>query len=148
MRSVERYAALELLRLGISADLRGYAYVIESVRQLCKMSKEKRYTDISQQELYRAIAAECGATAGSVESGIRHAVEVLFDRTNMADMYRVFGNTILESSGALTVKQFVYGFFAYCCIETGNMRLLIYRARKRQPGRAEADNRSGLAVVV
>ena len=95
------YQSLKLL--GVPASLKGYRYLtkaltmeLESPGAIGRMTKY----------MYPEIAKACATTSSRVERAIRHAVEVVFDRTDSGVIYDYFGN-VSSTSGKLTNTQFI-----------------------------------------
>lgn len=93
-----------LRRTGVPAHLQGYRYlkdavqyVLESGGDLCGMTKE----------LYPAVARLHNTVPARVERSIRHAIEVAWNRADLAELHRLFGSTVNHSRGKPTNSEFV-----------------------------------------
>lgn len=93
-----------LRRTGVPAHLQGYRYLKDAVQyvlnsggDLCGMTKE----------LYPAVARLHGTVPARVERSIRHAIEVAWNRADLAELQRLFGSTIHHSRGKPTNSEFV-----------------------------------------
>ena len=93
-----------LKRTGVPAHLQGYRFLRDAVQYvlnnggtLCGMTKE----------LYPAIARLHGTEPARVERSIRHAIEVAWNRADLADLQRLFGATVHHGRGKPTNSEFV-----------------------------------------
>ncbi len=93
-----------LRRTGVPAHLQGYRYLKDAVQyvldnggDLCGMTKE----------LYPAIARKHSTVPARVERSIRHAIEVAWNRADLAELHRLFGCTVNQSRGKPTNSEFV-----------------------------------------
>jgi hypothetical protein len=75
--------------LGISSNMRGYKYLLESI----KIMLSENITYITK-ELYPKIAIKFGTNICNVERSIRHAIEVGFNRGDLKKLHQYFGRTI------------------------------------------------------
>ena len=95
------YQSLKLL--GVPASLKGYRYLTKALTmELETPGAINRMT----KHMYPEIAKVFNTTASSVERAIRHAVEVVFDRTDPNVVYDFFGN-VESMRGKLTNTQFI-----------------------------------------
>lgn len=93
-----------LRRTGVPAHLQGYRFLKDAVQyvlnnggDLCGMTKE----------LYPAVARMHSTVPARVERSIRHAIEVAWNRADLAELHRLFGSTINHSRGKPTNSEFV-----------------------------------------
>lgn len=89
-------------RMGMKRALKGFAYL--SWAAALAYENETRMQAIGAR-LYAPIAARFGATPGSVERLIRHAVERTMDDAQLGGVYSFFGNTIDPMRGKPTNAQ-------------------------------------------
>ena len=95
------YKSLKLL--GVPASLKGYRYLTKALEmELTEPGSIGRMTKY----VYPEIAAAFNTTPSRVERAVRHAVEVVFDRTDASVTYDYFGN-VGSMSGKLTNTQFI-----------------------------------------
>lgn len=95
------YQSLKLL--GVPASLFGYRYLTKALT----MELESSGTiDRMTTYMYPEIARAFDTTASRVERAIRHAVEVVFDRTDPNVIYDYLGN-VESIKGKLTNTQFI-----------------------------------------
>lgn len=99
-----RTVAELLRRTGVPAHLQGYRYLKEAVQYVldnggdpCGMTKE----------VYPHVARTHGTVPARVERSIRHAIEVAWNRADLADLQRLFGSTVNHSRGKPTNAEFV-----------------------------------------
>ena len=106
-----------LRQLGVPANLKGYVYLQEAIRQ--SIGKHAEYGWMTKQ-LYPSIAKKYGTTASRVERAMRHAVEFSFNNTDSEILHQYFGNTISSASGKLTNSQFIASVAEYIRLEVSN----------------------------
>src|SRR5690554_3041443 len=90
--------------LGVPAHIKGYIYLREAIELVIK---DIEYLGAVTKELYPSVAAKYNTTPSRVERAIRHAIEVSWDRGNIAALNKYFGNTVSASSGKPTNSQFI-----------------------------------------
>lgn len=95
----------ELLHeLGVPANLKGYQYLRCAIMQTCKdMDLLSKVTKM----LYPKIATEFQTTPSRVERGIRHAIEVAWNRGNTHVIHKIFGYTISVERSKPTNTEFI-----------------------------------------
>lgn len=99
-------ASAELLRdLGISAQLKGYHYLLEAVSATVQNGGELQMVTKC---LYPAIAKRYSTTAARVERSIRHAVETGWSRGDPELLRACFGCSIVPDTRP-TNSQFIAG---------------------------------------
>ena len=103
-RDVRHEIGALLADLGIPERIVGHRYLLEAVL-LC-VKDQKLIRNITKC-LYPETAQICGSTASKVERGIRHAVELCFDRCDPETIREYFGNTVSPSKGKLTNSEFI-----------------------------------------
>lgn len=93
-----------LLKLGIRTDLRGFKYIVD----IFKLSEKYNYhVNGEMMELYRQVAVLNNTTYMNVESRIRSAIEIAFEKGNTEELYKLFANTIDEDKAKPTNQQFI-----------------------------------------
>ena len=103
----------ELLHsLGIPAHLKGYRYV----RRAVILAMETPEISMTK-ELYPSIAKEFRTTASRVERGIRHAIEVAWERGDTESINDIFGYSVSCEKGKPTNSEFIYMLADKLCIE-------------------------------
>lgn len=95
------YKSLKLL--GVPASLKGYRYLIKA---LTMELENPGAIDRMTKYMYPEIAKAFDTTASGVERAIRHAVEIVFDRTDPNVTYDYFGN-VESMKSKLTNTQFI-----------------------------------------
>jgi Response regulators consisting of a CheY-like receiver domain and a winged-helix DNA-binding domain len=92
------------LSIGIPAHFKGYQFLREGVR----MMVEKRNTmkNITQ-ELYPTIADHFSTTPSKVESAMRHAINISWTQGKLANINKIFGYEIINTSEKPTNGQFI-----------------------------------------
>lgn len=89
--------------LGISPKLKGYHYILFSLKQAIDDPKSLEFITKS---LYPQIAKKYETTPSSVERAIRYAIEISFDRGNIEVIQEIFGYTVNISKGRPTNSEF------------------------------------------
>lgn len=99
---------LDLLkRIGMPQHIKGYNYIIEAIK-LCLANPE--YLNAITKCLYPDIARKFNTNGSRTERAIRHAIVCTFDRGDMKEISKVFGNTVNINKGKLTNSEFI----AFC----------------------------------
>lgn len=93
-----------LKNIGMPPHLLGYRYTVMAIH-LCV--KDPTYLDQITKRLYPDIASQYNTTGTRVERAMRHAVEVVFDRGNVAYITENFGYTASAKKGKLTNNEFI-----------------------------------------
>lgn len=89
---------------GVPTSLKGHDYLVYAIKLAVS---DRKYVLGITTLTYPEIAAYFNSTAQRVERGIRHAIEVAFDRGDIEDIRRLFGNTISLNKGKTTNKEFI-----------------------------------------
>ncbi len=95
----------ELLHeLGVPANLKGYKYLRHAIKEA--------YLDVDllnrvTKTLYPNIAMEFQTTPSRVERGIRHAIEVAWNRGNASVIHKIFGYTVSIEKSKPTNSEFI-----------------------------------------
>lgn len=77
-----------LMRLGIRANLKGFAYLKTAVK-ICR--EDRGELDGITKRLYPSIAKRYGTSADKVEQAIRHAIRTSWDKGEIEEQRAVFG---------------------------------------------------------
>lgn len=93
-----------LTQLGIPSRIVGYRYLSAAIK-LCV--KDKSLSRNITKRLYPEAGIACGATKSKVERGIRHAIELCFERCDPDVIEHYFGNTVSPNKGKLTNSEFI-----------------------------------------
>ena len=83
--------ALKLQEVGVPANLLGYEY-LKSALSIC-MDDPAAIRGMTT-NLYPAIATAHGTTASIVERGVRHAIQVCWERCDISALASVFGPVV------------------------------------------------------
>ena len=93
-----------LHELGVPANLKGYQYlrcaIMQTYRDMDLLGKVTK-------TLYPKIAMEFQTTPSRVERGIRHAIEVAWNRGNAHVIHKIFGYTISMERSKPTNSEFI-----------------------------------------
>lgn len=97
-------AARLLDALGMPPHLLGYGYFRDGIAAILRnMQLMKRLTT----QLYPMLARQHATTPARVERAMRHAVEVLWMRGNLAQIDRLFGDSVATDKGKPTSGEFM-----------------------------------------
>lgn len=93
-----------LLNLGIAPNILGFGYICDGVdlaitnpvvmRHLCKV-------------LYPEIAKKNATTSARVERGIRHAIDLIYSRADLDELYKTVGFFGSYDKGKATAGEFI-----------------------------------------
>lgn len=103
-QQVEKIITELLHELGVPANLKGYKYLRHAIKET--------YRDVDllnrvTKTLYPNIAIEFQTTPSRVERGIRHAIEVAWNRGNISVIHKIFGYTISMEKSKPTNSEFI-----------------------------------------
>lgn len=103
-QQVEKIITELLHELGVPANLKGYKYLRHAIKET--------YRDVDllnrvTKTLYPNIAIEFQTTPSRVERGIRHAIEVAWNRGNVSVIHKIFGYTISMEKSKPTNSEFI-----------------------------------------
>lgn len=90
--------------LGVPAHIKGYIYLREAIELVIN---DIEFLGAVTKELYPSVAEKYNTTPSRVERAIRHAIEVSWDRGNVAALSKYFGSTVSVTSGKPTNSQFI-----------------------------------------
>ena len=93
-----------LLEIGISANLQGYQYLRESIKLVIE---NPLYISSITKKMYPQVAETFNTTACRVERGIRHAIDVSFNKGKMININKIFGLNVLGNNERPTNSEFV-----------------------------------------
>ena len=91
-------------RLGVSANLIGYEYIIQAISLVCD---DPTYIRGITKRLYPHIAQLSGSTSGRVERAIRHAIEVSIPRADKEYLEKIFSYSYSASRGKPTNAEYI-----------------------------------------
>lgn len=91
--SMESKVADLLVRLGVRPNLKGYQYLLASVK-ICLKDREE--LDGITKRLYPSVAKKHGTTADKVEHAIRYAIQTAWKKGNRREHQAVFGYDISD----------------------------------------------------
>ena len=90
--------------IGVPAHIKGYQYLREAIIiAVNDMDVINAITKV----LYPQVAKTFGTTPSRVERAIRHAIEVAWDRGDLATLQRFFGYTVSNTKGKPTNSEFI-----------------------------------------
>ena len=90
--------------IGIPDHIKGHGYAACAVRLVVE---DPKLIDNITGKLYPAVAEEFDTLSKQVEAGIRHAVEIMFERIDEKTLKKYFGNTINPETGKVTNGEFI-----------------------------------------
>jgi len=91
-------------RLGIPAHVKGYQYIRDAILMVIK---DVSLLGAVTKELYPAIAKKYNTTPSRVERGIRHAIELAWERGHMETLKRIFGCSMNIERQKPTNSEFI-----------------------------------------
>lgn len=103
-KNLEMSIAGLIHELGIPANIRGYVFLRDAIQMVIE---EVGLMGNLSKTLYPRIAQRYETTPNCVERGIRHAIEVAWNRGNLELLARVFGHTVDRDKGKLTNSGFI-----------------------------------------
>lgn len=93
-----------LIRIGVPAHLKGYRYLREAISYVLARGGDVRGIT---KEIYPYLAQEYRTLPSRVERGIRHAIEVAWNRGDVAELHRLFGATVNRDRGRPTNAEMI-----------------------------------------
>jgi two-component system response regulator (stage 0 sporulation protein A) len=93
-----------LLELGVPDAVVGHRYLKRAIELAIE---DWNVIDNITKVLYPKVAKCFGATPSSVERGIRHAVELAWERADFDTLIKYFGNTVSSGKGKPTNSEFI-----------------------------------------
>ena len=103
-RSVESLVTSILHDIGVPANMKGYQYLREAI---ILATKDEDNINAILKNRYQEVADVFETTAKNVDSAIRHAVEVAWDRGDLDTLQRYFGYTVSNTKGKPTNSEFI-----------------------------------------
>lgn len=103
-KNIEDLISEILVELGMPCHIKGYRYSAYAIKLATENSN---ILDSVTGVLYPSVAEHHGTTANRVERGIRHSIEVCWDRTDINIMEKYFGNTVSMEKGKPTNSEFI-----------------------------------------
>ncbi len=101
--SMANIITIVIQRLGLPAGSKGYNYARYALHLILN---DKKILQAMTKKLYPAIAEHFSATSSRVERDIRHAVEVAWNKGDIAYIERLFGYTVDANRGKPTNSAF------------------------------------------
>ena len=90
--------------IGIPAHVKGYQYIREAI---LRVVEDDSLLDAVTKELYAGIANKYDTASSRVERGIRHAVEIAWERGNEDTLEQIFGHSINIDCQKPTNSEFI-----------------------------------------
>lgn len=103
-KTIEQNVSAKIQRLGVPVHIKGYKYLKEAIIMCLK---DWHNMDKVTKILYPAIAEKYGTTTKGVESSIRHAIEVVWERGDLNYIQKVFGYTVSAKKVRPTNSEFI-----------------------------------------
>ncbi len=103
-KTVESLVTRILHEIGVPAHIKGYQYVREAI---ILAVKDEDNSNAILKCRYDEVANVFNTTAKKVESAIRHAVEVAWDRGDLDTLQRFFAYTVSNTKGKPTNTEFI-----------------------------------------
>lgn len=100
--------------MGVPAHFKVYQYLREAI---ISVVKEVALLEAVTKELYPKVAVKYKTTPSRVERGIRHAIELAWDRGNVESVNKFFSYTVSVDRGKPTNSKFI-------AIVTDKLRML------------------------
>lgn len=109
--------------LGMPAHLLGFHYVRQAITLVAE--DHGRYgVGMITRKLYPDIAEQNKSSASKVERAIRHAIEVVFDRSPPDKIEKYFGSTVGENRGKTTNSEFIMMLVDQIALSGGNPQII------------------------
>lgn len=103
-QDVDAAVRASLLELGVPERILGYERLVLAISLVVE---DKNLTNSMTKTLYPMVADMLQTTKGGAEKGIRHAIEVCWDRMDQDTMQTYFGNTVSPLKGKPTNGEFI-----------------------------------------
>ena len=91
-------------QIGIPAHVKGYQYIREAILMVVE---DGSLLDAVTKELYAGIAKKYDTASSRVERGIRHAIEIAWERGNEDTLQQIFGHSINIDRQKHTNSEFI-----------------------------------------
>lgn len=103
-QDVDAAVRASLLELGVPERILGYERLVLAISLVVE---DKNLTNSMTKTLYPMVADMLQTTKSGTERGIRHAIEVCWDRMDLDTMQTYFGNTVSPLKGKPTNGEFI-----------------------------------------
>ena len=103
-KNIEDLISEILVELGMPCHIKGYRYSAYAIKLATENSN---ILDSVTGVFYPSVAEHYGTTASRVSRGIRHSIEVCWDRIDFNMMEKYFGNTVSPEKGKPTNAEFI-----------------------------------------
>ena len=109
-RATNLYDSLDFIitatlhRLGMPANVKGFEYIREAIK-LCV--EDSNTLNSITKVLYPTIAVQYNTTATGVERNIRNAIDLSWQRGDLATLESYFGSRVYQEDGKPTNSQFI-----------------------------------------
>ena len=104
VKSAEEEVTSVLHKLGVSANIKGYAYLRTAI--LLTVEKPNEMSAVTK-VLYPTVAKIYGTKPSCVERAMRHAISTAWERGDIASLGFYFGNTVKNRRGKPTNSEFI-----------------------------------------
>lgn len=104
IRNLEVEVTKMIHQMGVPAHVKGYQYLREAI---VSVVQEISLLDTITKVLYPRIADKYQTTPSRVERGIRHSIELAWDRDNVEFKNKFFGYSINSDRGKPTNSEFI-----------------------------------------
>lgn len=101
-------------QMGIPASLIGYHYIRDAVEM---MIEDINLIKAITKTIYPAVATKYGTSASRVERGIRHAIEVGYDRANAELKNKMFSYSLSADAVRPTNSEFLAAVADYVILK-------------------------------
>ena len=93
-----------LVNIGVPAHVKGYRYLIDAIKMVLEDGKRMNYIT---KYLYPEIAKRYKTKVMRVEKNIRHAIEISWERGDVALQKKIFGYTIDDEKSRPMNSEFI-----------------------------------------
>jgi len=107
-----------LHQIGVPAHIKGYSYLRCAI---ITAINDAEAIGMVTKILYPTVARSYNTTAQRVERAIRHAIEVAWERGDMAILDMFFGNTVQRFRGRPTNSEFIAMIADYLKLKNRNI---------------------------
>jgi len=95
------FCSQKLKSLGISPKLKGYRYLVDAI-VIAMTSNSAR-----MEEIYEKIALNMESKNYNIERSMRYAIEILFSKGDLNEIYNIFGYSVDSCKGRPTNREFI-----------------------------------------
>lgn len=103
-RELENVVTDLLHQIGVPSHIKGYQYLREAI--ILALADDGKL-DAAMNKLYPEVAVKFESTVSRVERGMRHAIELAWDRGDMNTINALFGYSISGKRGRPTNTEFI-----------------------------------------